>query len=222
MPRISVAIQTHPSRQEMAVALAAAISGAELVTDPAPNGYPSPWRTYRTALERTPDYVTHRLILQDDAQPCRWFPQAARAAIEAQPDRLIVFFVGGRPFDHAQSIYRACQRERSWVELRNDRWCPAVALAWPVRLIDPCLEYVESRNWPETFRADDEIICRFLQEARERPLATVPSLVEHPDVAASLLPARRERGGEDAGRVAACFICDDCDARAIDWQLGPA
>lgn len=203
----------------MAASLAETLAG-ELVFDPQPDGLRSPWRTYRRALELTPESATHRLIVQDDAVPCPWFSEAALAAIQARPDDLVVFFVGGRPDAHAQAVWRACREDQPWARLRFDQWCPAVAVAWPVRHIEPFLEFVDSKNWRDNFTADDEIICRYLQEIREHAYATVPSLIEHPDVAPSIRKSSHHRALTDLGRVAACFISDECDAREIDWNVG--
>lgn len=220
--RLSIAIQHHPRRAAIVPALVDAIGGhVEVVSDPAPDDpFPSPWRTYAHALERTPIRATHRVILQDDVFVCRDFARAVEDAVAARPDRLLSLFVAGAPAEHARAVRQACQADHPWCELDYMRWCPAVALVWPIRLIPACLEFVEAQRWPDAFRADDEIIGRFLRQARERPLATVPSLVEHPDVEPSLV-GDRTAAGRDHGRVAACFIHPDCDPTSIDWAPGP-
>lgn len=204
----------------MADALARATE-AQIVLDPDPDGVRSPWRTYRAALESTPHFATHRLILQDDVTLCRDFLEVATRAITAQPERLISFFVGGLPREHARMVLRGCERDLSWAELDCKRWTPALALAWPVEMIRPFLDFVDRKEWPEAaLRADDEIIGKFMRHENLLPLATVPSLVEHEDVVPSLI-GRRHRAGRDSSRVAACFIHPDCDPLSIDWTLGP-
>ncbi len=185
-----------------------------------PQGKPSPWRTYRHALLQTPTEATHRIVIQDDTIPCPSFAKAAALALAAQPDSLVSFFVGGTPRLRAQLIFNACNRDLSWAVLDNHGWCPAVALAWPVEFIPDLLDYVDGRGWPPRFCADDEIIGRWLSATQRLPLATVPSLVEHPDDVPSLI-GRRAAGGMDKGRVAACFIPPERDALAIDWSRGP-
>lgn len=221
--RLRVAIQTHPRRALMAQALADQIPGAELAIDPEPDGYPSPWRTYRHALETIPrGNDTHLLILQDDVLLCDHFVPAVHAAIAARPDRLLSFFVAGQPFDHVEAVWKASALGEHWAVLPNERWCPAIALAWPRRHIAPCLAYVDTKKWPVTFRADDEIIGRYLREgALECALASVPSLVEHPDLVPSIVAARRASGGINPNRIATCFIQDGCNAAEIDWRHGP-
>jgi hypothetical protein len=219
---LSVAIQTHPLRAEMAAELAALIPGSELAVDPdpSPESPPSPWRTYRHALERTPAGATHRLIVQDDVAPCPHFLEAVEAAVAARPGRMLSFFVGGNPAEASRAVYQACDRGESWAELSNMNWCPVIALAWPAAFVAPFLAFVDAQDWPDAFRSDDEIVGRWLRHSGKLALASVPSLVEHPDVVPSLI-GLRARGGEDPGRVAACLIPDDCDARTIDWTLGP-
>jgi hypothetical protein len=220
MTHLSIAIQTHPARADLSSALAAEIPGVERVVDPDPESIPSPWRTYRHALERTPPDATHRLIIQDDVELCRDFHATVIRAVAARPERMLVFFVGGHPVEHARAVYRACDQDLPWAELDGRRWCPVIATCWPVAMIDPFLRYVDVQNWPEAFRSDDEIVGRWLRVTKQRPLASVPSLVEHNDVVPSLI-GRRARAGKDRSRVAACFMCPDCDPAGIDWTLGP-
>lgn len=206
----------------MASGLAALVGGA-VVLDPDPDGQRGPWRTYRHVLETTPPDATHRMVIQDDAEPCDGFVDAMTAAVEAQPDRLVAFFVGGRPSEHARAVMNACSRDLAWAQLDYMRWCPVVATCWPAAMIEPFLGFVDQQRWPNRFQADDEIVGRWLRTIRERPLATVPSLVQHRDLVPSLKNGRRAQGGQDPGRVAACFVgdCDDCDPAAIDWSAGP-
>jgi hypothetical protein len=222
---ISYAVQSHPERADLAADLAVRIGGVvEVVFDPDPgNLLRSPWRTMRALLEAAPDGATHRLAIQDDAAVCDYFREAVEAAVAARPDRLLIFFVGGRPEPHARAVLDACARDEAWAELDNDRWCPVVCACWPVGMIYELLAFVDEQAWADRFCADDEIIGRFLHRKRLRPLASVPSLVEHPDIVPSLKGRRRVYGGADPGRVAACWIgnCGDC-VREIDWTTGPA
>ena len=213
-------IQAHPSRQEMADALANAI-GASITWDPEPNGFRSAWRTYRRCLETRPDGITHLAVIQDDATPCRGFPVAVRNAVAARPDKLIALFVSNAAREHAEAIHQAAHRGDDWALLRSDRWFPAVANVWPVALIDPLLAFVDAQNWPQAMRADDEIIGRFLRSEGISALATVPSLVEHEDMVESLL-GKRARFGEDSGRLGTCPPPDGCDLTLSDWSQGPA
>ena len=226
---VVITVQAHPRRAEMAATLAAETVGM-VVFDPEPHGArASPWRTYRHCLKSAPGYAsgfatagsaTNVLVLQDDAQVCGRFPETFRNAVAARPDRVLVFFVAGNPIEHSRAVLQACQRDEPWAAIDTNRWCSAVATCWPVRHIHPMLRFVDAQRWPESFVADDEIIGRYLRHAGERPLASVPSLVQHPDMVPSLV-GRKDRHGTDPGRVAACFADPGCDLTAIDWTRGP-
>lgn len=217
---LAIHVQHHPKRAHLLPALLAALGGAEVVTDPDPNGRPNPWRCYEHALRLTPALATHVAVIQDDCVPAPGFRPALEAAVRARPDRLIVAFVGGAPFEHARALWRASDAGHQWAELDNFRWCPVVANVWPRRLIQPCLDAVAANGWARLFTADDEIIGQAVRYLGETALATVPSLVEHADVHESLV-GRRAMGGKDRGRVGACQPGPDCDLAAIDWTVGP-
>jgi len=226
---VSVMVQAHPRRSEMAHALAAEVDGT-VVFDPEPDGArASPWRCYRHCLASTPGFesgfaaagsASHVLVLQDDAAVCHGFIDVFHAAVRARSDRVLVFFVSGMPVEHSRAVLEACARDEPWAVIDTARWCSAVATCWPVRHVHPMLRFVDAQRWPETFTADDEIIGRYLRHAGERPLASVPSLVQHPDMVPSLV-GRKDRQGQDPGRVAACFADPGCDLSLIDWTRGP-
>lgn len=228
MPEVSFAIQAHPLREAHALALADRIGGdVEVVVDE-DSTLRSPWRCFRSLLERTPLGATHRFQIQDDAAVCDGLRRAVTRAVEARPDRLLVFFVGGRPDEHARAVRSACARDLPWAELDHSHWCPVVATCWPVPLIYELFEFVDLQRWPEKFVGDDEIVGRFIRAIDHRPLASVPSLVEHHDVIPSLIGRRtaghmRSTGGHDPGRVAECFIGEGCGACVdeVDWTIGP-
>ncbi len=155
-------------------------------------------------------------MLQDDVQLCSDFSLAAARAIEARPDCAICFFVGGQPGDAAHRILAAQKRREVFTSISPRRWVPAVALAWPTQIIPDFLDYVNGQNWPDQFVSDDEAFGRFFRENGTEIVATVPSLVEHPDEVESLI-GRRARGGLDRGRVAAWFI-GDADPLEIVWN----
>lgn len=223
MPRVDIAIQHHPLRAEMAAELLGCVPGARIVTDPAPQDrWRSAWRTYRACLESAAAGASHVLVIQDDVLVCDGFEESVAAAVAARPDRVIAFFVGGNPYEHRRRIREAHGKRWSWAELDNQRWCPAVGTCWPVDRIAPLLAWHDAQKFPAAFTADDEILGRFLRHSGELPLATVPSLLEHPDTVPSIANNRRS-DGRDAGRRAALWVgdCGFCDARQIDWAAGP-
>lgn len=217
-PRVAVAIQTHPAREAMARALGARIPGATLVFDPDPLGYRSPWRTYRTALEaqvHADNGATHLLVIQDDAEPCTNFLPAVHLTAAARPDGLVVLFVGGQPRTLRDAVWGACNRDETFALCPPAQWVPAVAVIWPVPVIAPALEWVTAQRYPEKFTADDEIIGRVKTALNLQAWATVPNLVEHPDVVPSLVGKLRAMAGRNPDRVSCCFI--DGDPLAIPW-----
>jgi hypothetical protein len=211
--RLSVAIQAHPARTDQAEALAAA-TGGTVVYDPDPDGHPSPWRTYRAALDATPADATHRLIIQDDAVACAGFRAAAEAAVAARPTEPVTFYHGGQPREHISRLRATVAQGLPWATFTRYRYIPAVALSWPVGLIAPSLAWIDEQRWPVEFSADDEIIGRAFTQLRQPLHVTVPSLVQHTDMGPSLV--RRYHRPGDPGRIAAFYIGDH-DAASIPW-----
>lgn len=156
-------------------------------------------------------------MIQDDAEPAASFPEAAVAALEARPSLPVAFFVGGLPGDACAAIRKASKAGQRWVTLSPFSWFPAVASCWPAATVARLLAWSEeARVSPYLTRADDAVLAKFLQHERIWPLATVPSLVEHPDVVTSTI-GRRARAGADRGRVA-CIPVGDRDPGAINWN----
>lgn len=218
---VSFAVQAHPSRSLIAKALAYDIGGT-VVWDPDPDGRKAAWRSFRLLMETTPGNATHRVQIQDDATICPGFRDAAHAAIRAQPDRLLVFYVGTQHSRHTNAVLNACKDDLAWAVLPTNWWVPVVATCWPRPMITGLLDFVDRQSWGATFVADDEIVGRYIQEHGVAPLATVPSLVEHTDE----IPSVHARNGQwrqgAQQRRAACWVgdCVDC-VEGIDWTRGP-
>lgn len=219
---LSIAVQHHPARAELLPPLLAQLPDAEVITDPDPHATVwSAWRTYKIALDRTPADATHRLIVQDDAQLCRNFLPAIHRLIEARPASIICLFVAGRPVGSSRRLRRAAQEGLRWIQMNPQDWVPVVATIYPA------VHVAELADWPdrkhrtrpplrETHRkSDDFIVGLYARENRVPVWATVPSLVQHPDVVPSLV-GRRPRAGADRGRVATLYI-GDADPLEIDW-----
>lgn len=178
-------------------------------------GNPDPWRCYRECLKRTPAWATHRLIIQDDAVPGLGFASAAVAALTARPGRPVAFWHGGFPADGCKAIRDAARGCRRWVDLSPwSQAFPCVASAWPAAIAARLLEWSDASR-ASVSRADDAVTQRFLQAERLWPYATVPSLVEHPDVVVSVI-GRKAWAGRDKARVA-CVPPDDRDLSELVW-----
>lgn len=210
MVRLSIAIQHHPARQHLLANFSHLPH--EVVEDHDPEGKKNPWRTYRACLERTPVGCTHRLVLQDDTQVCPGFLEAARKALEARPDRMVAFFVPWTLRRGSHKLMQACMEDQAWVELELQEWVPVVALCWPASLVPEFLGWADGRRYTEqVYRADDAIAGKFCQHRGVAALATVPSLVEHPDDGPSLIGNPRS-----GSRRARCYVGDG--AHLIKWR----
>lgn len=213
-----VLVQHHPRRAELIAPLLAAVPVASVVADPDPDAYRSPWRTYRECLSR-PMTATHRVVLQDDVTVCRNFLPALDLVIAARPDNPIVLFVGGHPLPMVERMQNACAADRTFADWPTDSWVAAVAVIWPVRTVAPVVEWVDAQRWPVEFSADDEILGRATRALGIPVVATVPSLVQHPDMVESVTGRRRAAYGENLDRVAWCFADDaGCDPLELDWR----
>lgn len=201
---LSVCIQHHPAREHLLAGLLERLGGgAELVSDPDPDGEPSPMRTYRECLRRTPAGVTNRLIVQDDTYPCDNFYVRALAAVAERPSDLIAFFVPGVKAAGSRRVEGAASRKEMWAQIGGAGIIPVVALCWPFGLIEPFLEFSQHPHWRDK-KADDAVVAAFVKRHRLPVWATVPSLVEHPDVESSLI-GKIAKAGKNKARVAALF-----------------
>lgn len=185
---------------------------AEVVVDPEPDGPPSAIRTYVECLRRIPEDATHRLVLQDDAQPCSDFRRRAELALAERPGVLVAFFVPGTGL-HGRWTRDAWKAGKSWVGMPTSaNWQPVVALAWPRALIEPFLDYAAGHIARRAARrlhtmCDDPVVGAFCRAEKLQVWATVPCLVEHPDLGPSLVK-RRSYGGTNPARRAAVFVGD--------------
>lgn len=105
----------------------------------------------------------------------------------------------------------ACSEGKAWSDLIVGEWVPVVALVWPVEHIQPFLTWANEHGYnASNMRADDAIVGNYCRQLRVAPLATVPSLVEHPDNEPSLV------GNRTSERRARCYVGDA--AAGIDWS----
>lgn len=182
------------------------------MVDPDPDGVPSAIRTYVECIRRTPPDATHRLVVQDDALPCARFVERATAALSERPHDLVAFFVPGTGL-HGRWMREAAKRGQPWVQLPTSaNWQPVVALSWPVELVEPFIDFADAHIAKRLARrlrtiGDDPVVGAFCRAQRRAVWATVPSLVEHPDLEPSLVK-QRSYGGRNPARRAAVFVGD--------------
>jgi hypothetical protein len=208
--RVNFAVQHHPLRPaclERITGPHQLTRAVQVVRDPRPGDAPSPWRTYKLALQSIPAWATHQLIVQDDALVCPGFRDAAVRCVTSKPDDLVSFFCSPYPQLCAINVVEAAQRCEHWAELFNGDWCPVVALAWPRWMIDQLLAWAPVDTLG---RSDDTVVGRWLNETGHHALCTVPNLVQHPDDVASVM------GSDGLARHSICWI-GDYDASLIDW-----
>lgn len=208
----------------MASSLARQIPGAVHVYDPRPHEErTSAWRTYRWALERAlvPSCEwSHVLVIQDDTLLCAHFNELLPRVVEAQPDALVALYHSAVPIYNAVRLREAGAAHIPFAALSSQTWLPVVANVWPVELIEPLLEYVDRQRWPADWTADDEIVGRAARNLGLDVLATVPSLVQHPDEVVSIAGRRRPSHGKNPQRVALLFD-PEADLREVDWSQEP-
>lgn len=213
---IQVVVQYHPARAHLLASLLTALPAETLVvTDPGAGvERANSWRAYRTCLEAIAPAATHLCVIQDDAQVCRDFGAALPLLVARRPDELLCLFtpgVGG----FRKRILSACAAERRWTELDpHVAFVPLVAAIWPRPLVERVLAFAD-RFGPRDV-SDDGNVWTWAKAETVRPVACVPSLVEHPDREPSLM-GKPALAGRHPGRVACCWIGETLSPLALDW-----
>ncbi len=198
---LAVVVQHHPARAGLLDALVRDLGECDVITDPDPDGKPSPIRTYLACLRAMPPWASHLLIVQDDARPCHDFRAKAQAAVESRPDTIVALFLAGAPAKSARLARQAHRRGERWVLLHPNDWCPTVCTVWPRDLAVRFLAFTEERHALVRV-GDDNVAGAFVTSEKVPVWVTVPSLVEHPDVVPSLI-GRKAGAGANGFRVAA-------------------
>lgn len=198
--KFDLAITAVPARARMAEELHARFPGATMFMDDVCTGA---WRNIQQAWERPiPEGVTHRLVIEEDTDPCENFLEGVQAAIEARPNEFIGFYAGG------QMLLEAQRQGLSWVEYHGRAWGPAMCV--PTNILPGMLDWIE-RRFNAKYPSCD---MRFLQWliAHKRPFfATAPSLVQHRADAIPTTPTDDPNALRQSYWVAK-------DACGIDWS----
>lgn len=203
----SLCVQHHPARAHLIPPLRARLGEFELVADPDPDGARSPLRTYLECLRRTPNWATHRIVIQDDAWPCQNFQSRALEAVAERPDSPIAFFVPGLKSAGARRMADALRKGERWAQIGGTAITPLVALAWPAGLIEDFIRFATSQRIASRYTHDDPVATLFVKSRKLDVWATVPSLVEHPDAEPSLID-KPHGAGRFRHRVAAFYTGD--------------
>lgn len=206
---LALAIQTHPQRAVRIAGLLEACGGpwtaTSLIVDV--GGPPAaPWRTYKRCLEAD---VGHRVILQDDALPCRGFREACMMIAGSHPDRVVCLYHGRHPHHSHLEVLRAAEACERYAEITPMQWVPLVGVIWPPDLAARCAEDVGT---PQIGYADDGLVSRWMHKQRIYPLVAIPNLVNHDDTTPTLMRPTHTR--QDRSTI--CWI-GEADAATFDW-----
>jgi hypothetical protein len=179
---------------------------------------PNPWYGYLRCLDAPPD-CTHLLIVQDDTITCTNLAPALERVAAVEGDVPVCLYLGGIPMRTRGEALRAGKAGKRFVDVHPGDFMPIVAVLWPIEKArefhawgtDP--NRLRQRNG-KVFeeRSDDAMGGRWMRQTRQRVVATIPSLVEHPDDVISTI-AR-----QNSGRTALFWHGPEWDALTIDWQ----
>ncbi|MCT2277425.1 hypothetical protein [Micromonospora chalcea] len=177
--RLSVAIMHHPRRRERIPPLVrdCAPLTARVVTDPDPDGVPSPLRTAKVAWRAVADGATHHLVLQDDIRLIRSFATQVHRAIAARPEHGISLYSHWDSPQNSYLVRRAVIAGWPFAPLSLFEWTPTQGFVLPVRRARELADYLA--GIPDDVKDDDEMVVMFCREAGIPVVGTVPHLVDH-------------------------------------------
>lgn len=206
-------IQAHPRRVDLREDLISSLKGLRVRVSEHESDPPSPWKGYRTLLERALPKTRegdHLLVLQDDCQVSLNFVPAIRHVTAANPDTPVVLFLAYLPRKSASNATRMRALRKSYVDMFVNDFCPVVGMLWPREKAQEFYEWTQVSSLgpaDHNARSDDAVVGAWMRRTRQHIRATVPSLVQHPDMVESLI-GRRHAYGKDRGRVALFFAED--------------
>jgi hypothetical protein len=217
--RLAARVQAHPSRRELRERLLPGLAGMPVEVIETNFEPPNPWYGYLECLRDPPD-CTHLLIVQDDTVTCSSFTPALEAIADVEGSVPICLYLGGLPMRTRGEALKAGKRGEHFVTVHRGDFLPIVAILWPV---DKAVEFFEWGSDPNRLRqrngkqfverSDDAMGGRWMRTTRQTVLATIPSLVEHPDDCISTI-AR-----SNTGRTALFWHGENWDAMSVQWAL---
>lgn len=178
---VSTAIMHHPRRADLIPGLLRACGPLRprVVTDPRPEGPPSPLRTAKLAWSAVADGATHHLVLQDDVQPMRGFAVHLYRALAAARPHGLTLYVHGKSPQNAHLVRRATIAGVPCAPLCPQEWTPTLGLALPAAAARELAAYLAAL--PDELLDDDDYVTDFCNAQGVRVLAAVPNLLEHRD-----------------------------------------
>ncbi|MEO3755835.1 hypothetical protein [Streptomyces sp. B6B3] len=177
--RLSVVVMHHPKRRDALPALLAACEPlpVRVVTDPDPDGPPSPLRTAKRAWAAVAEGATHHVVLQDDAVPVRGFADQLTRAIAARPHDGVTLSVQQTSPRNSYAVRRAALAGQAWAPMSVVEWTSTLGLALPAA--DALALAAYFAELPDELLEDDDFVTPFCVGRGRRVFATVPNLVEH-------------------------------------------
>lgn len=177
---------------------------------------PNPWSGYLECLNAPPAGASHLLICQDDTVGCQNVTPALRLIAERWPNTPVCLFLGKLPMRTRKEALRAGARGEHYIDIHHGDFLPVVAVLWPVE------KAVEFHEWglrgishrsgrPFLERSDDAMGGRWMRSTRQKIVATIPSIIEHPDDVVSTISKR------PANRTALFWHGQDWDALSVQW-----
>lgn len=148
---------------------------------------------------------------------CLNFPLAVEQVAIANKDTPVCLFLGGLPRRTGRDALRAAKAGKCYAQLFFRDFVPVVGMLWPRHKAEEFLEWSKDAKLPGDPhpRSDDAVVGRWMLMTKQRVLATVPSLVQHPDEESIVHPSRA-KAGADTGRVALLY-CEG-DPLTYDWS----
>lgn len=175
--RLSFAVMTHARRAHLAQALAMALPGPmQVVTDPDPDGWPSPLRTATAAWSWCAPDATHHLVLQDDVLLTDSFAELAMRAAARYPHHLVGLYANATSWNGAAARV-ALLAGFGWITPLATEYFPTLATIMPCPVAHEFASYAATRTGLAV--NDDETLASFAAKSGIRTVLRVPSLVEH-------------------------------------------
>lgn len=212
-------VQAHPSRRQIRQRLLDGLQGIPTEVIETDFDPPSPWAGYKECLRSVVDEnCSHVLIVQDDAIPCRNIGTALQAISEVTDVPVCLFMpmvsVTRKP------ALQAAKEGRCFVEIVPRGFLPVVAVLWPKDKAMSFLRWSEKapqlqrRNGQRIeHRSDDAMGYLWMRSQQEKALATIPSLVQHPDDVPSTIAKK------PGGRTALFWHESPWDPMSVEWRL---
>jgi GR25 family glycosyltransferase involved in LPS biosynthesis len=174
----------------------------------------------RAALEADSPYA---VVLQDDTVVCKNFTPALERIIEVYPDIPVCLFVSGNKTKTLRHYTNSMRAKWRYAPIWFQDYMPVVAVLWPRHKIEEFLEWSTDRKikgLAEPYRSDDAVVGAWMKFTHQTVLATVPSLVQHPDDTLSVkwnAESKVPSGTGNKRRRAFWYIGDD-DPLDLDWS----